>query len=204
MTHLLRRGLVLLATAALLTACSSTTLTGSWRDPEFRGPVQKVYIVGIAKVDLNRRIFEDTFTRELATLGIKALPSYHDIPMSEQDSQTAITNQLNKNQSDSILICRMVDKRTETVTSPGYATTTYGGGGGWGGYYSRGYAETMYVPSTTTEFQIATIEANLYETKTGKMVWSAQLETVIENNVEKIFTDFVKTVTTDLKKEGLI
>ena len=199
-----RRVFALLGFVLMLTACSSTTLTGSWKDPAFRGPLQKVYIVGIAKVDLNRRIFEDTFTRELETLGVKALASYRDIPISQQDNQDAINKQLDKYQADSILLCRIVDKRIETVTSPGYATTYYGGSGGWGGYYSRGYAETMYVPSTTTEFQIATVEATLYETKTGKLVWSAQLETVIENNLEKLFTDFVKTVTTDLKKDGLI
>ncbi len=198
------RCLALFTVIALLTACSSTTLTGSWKDPAFRGPLQKVYIVGLAKVDLNRRIFEDTFTRELETLGVKAVASYRDIPLSQGDNQAAINKQLDKYQADSILLCRVVDKRIETVTSPGYATTYYGGSGGWGGYYSRGYAETMYVPSTTTEFQIATIEATLYETKTGKLIWSAQLETVIENNMEKLFTDFVKTVTTDLKKDGLI
>jgi hypothetical protein len=204
MTHVICRGLVLLATAALLAACSSTTLTGSWKDPAFRGPVQKIYIVGIAKVDLNRRIFEDSFARELEVLGTKALPSYRDLPLSDQDSQAAITAQLNKSGADSILLARVTDRRIEQVTSPGYATTYYGGGGGWGGYYNSSYSQTMYTPSTTTEFQIATIEANLYETKTGKLIWSAQLETVIENNLDKLFTDFAKTVTTDLKKDGLI
>lgn len=198
------RAVGLLAFSLLLTACSSTTLTGSWKDPAFHGPLRKIYVVGIAKVDLNRRIFEDTFTRELETHGVKALPSYRDIPLSEQDNQDAIGKQLDKSQADSILLCRVVDKRIEQVTSPGYATTYYGGSGGWGGYYSRGYAETMYVPSTTTEFVIATVEANLYATGTGKLIWSAQLETVIENNLEKIFTDFAKTVAADFKKDGLI
>jgi hypothetical protein len=194
----------LLTVVFLLTGCSSTTLTGSWKDPEFRGPVKKVYIVGIAKVDIGRRIFEDAFANEFATLGVTGLPSYRDLPLSDQGSQEAITAHLNKSGADSILLARVVDKRIETVTSPGYATTYYGGSGGWGGYYSRGYAETMYVPSTTTEFQIATIEANLYETRTGKIIWSAQLETVIENNLEKIFRDFVKIVTKDLRKDGVI
>lgn len=204
MSRLLANALVFAATVALLTACSSTTLSGSWKDPEFRGPVQKIYIVGIAKVDLNRRIFEDTFTRELEVLGVRALPSYRDIPTSQEDNQGAIAAQLAKNGADAILMTRVTDRRTETVTTPGYATTYYGGSGGWGGYYSRGYAETMYTPSTTTEFQIATVESNLYDTKTGKIIWSAQLEIVVENNLEKLFTDFVKTVTKDLKKDGLI
>ena len=204
MSQFLCRALLLTAFVTLLTACSSTTLSGSWKDPEFRGPVKKIYIVGIAKADLTRRIFEDTFTRELEILGVKALPSYRDIPISQGDNQGAIAAQLEKNGADAILMTRVTDRRTETVTTPGYATTYYGGSGGWGGYYSRGYAETMYTPSTTTEFQIVTVESNLYETKTGKIIWSAQLEIVVENNLEKLFTDFVKTVTKDLKKDGLI
>ncbi len=204
MYSFLCRALLLTAFVPMFAACSSTTLSGSWKDPEYRGPVQKIYIVGIAKVDLNRRIFEDTFTRELETLGVKALPSYRDLPISQEGNQSAIVAQLEKNGADAILLTRVTDKRTETVTTPGYATTYYGGSGGWGGYYNRGYAETMYTPSTTTEFQIATVESNLYNTKTGKIIWSAQLETVVENNLDKLFTDFVKTVTKDLKKDGLI
>jgi hypothetical protein len=36
------------------------------------------------------------------------------------------------------------------------------------------------------------------------LIWSAQLETVVEGNMDKLITDFIETVTRDLKEKGLI
>ncbi|NJC88854.1 MAG: DUF4136 domain-containing protein [Desulfuromonas sp.] len=191
--------MALLSLATLMVACSSTTLNSSWKDPEFRGPVHKIYLVGVAKQEINRRIFEDTFERELATLGATGIASYRDLPQGEADNQDAVVASLNKHGADAILMARMVNMRIEQVTSPGYVS----GGSTWNGYYARRY-DAVYYPPTTAEFQIATIEANLYETRTGKLIWSAQLETVVENNIEKLFNDFVKVVAKDLRKQGLI
>ena len=60
------------------------------------------------------------------------------------------------------------------------------------------------MPSTTTDFVILTIESVLYDLKTEEMIWSAQLETVVEGSIEKMVQDFVNTVSKDLKGKGLI
>jgi hypothetical protein len=36
------------------------------------------------------------------------------------------------------------------------------------------------------------------------MIWSAQLETVVEGNIEKMVQDFAEVVTKDLKGKGLM
>jgi hypothetical protein len=36
------------------------------------------------------------------------------------------------------------------------------------------------------------------------MIWSAQLETVVEGSIEKMVQDFVETVSKDLTEKGLI
>lgn len=201
MSRLICRMLALLFLTTLLAACSSTTLSGSWKDPAFRGPVHKIYVVGVAKQEINRRLFEDSFERELAAMGTTVIPSYRDLPPSESDNKDAIVAQLSKHGADSILMARMVGMRTETVTNPGYSSGSYYGN--WNNYYQQRY-DAIYMPPTTTEFQVATMEATLYETKTGKLIWSAQLETVIENNLEKLFNDFVNTVVRDLQRQDLI
>ena len=191
--------LALVALAALQAGCSSTTLNSSWSDPGFRGPVRKIYVVGVARQEINRRVFEDTFSRELNALGATGIASYHDLPQDAADSQDAVVARLNQHGADSILMARMVNMRIEQVTSPGYVS----GASTWGGYYANRY-EAIYVPPTTAEFQIATIEANLYETKSGKLVWSAQLEVLVDNDIPKLFDDFVKVVSKDLKQKGLL
>lgn len=199
--------IALLALASLLAGCSTTTLSGSWKDPEYRGQIRKVYIVGVARQELNRRIFEDTFSRELATLGVTGIASYQRLSPEQLDNKDDLVDQVGKSGADSILMARMIDLRVEQVTSPGYVSGSYFAPApyyrSWDSYYERRY-EAIYQPPTVTEFQVATIEANLYDARSGKLIWSAQLETVIESDLEKIVNDFVKTVSRDLQKQGLL
>jgi hypothetical protein len=74
----------------------------------------------------------------------------------------------------------------------------------WGRYYDRCCFELTYEPATITQFEVATIEANLYEASSGELIWSAQLETVVESNLQKLVTDFATTVTEDLHRQGLL
>lgn len=207
MTGLLRRALVLPSLLLLLAACSSTTLTGSWRNPDYQGQVRRLYIIGVAKSEIVRRIFEDEFGQLLQTRGVTTISSYQELSSPGEASQQEVAERIRVNGADSVLMARMINRRTEEVTSPGYVSgygsVSYSYFGNFGSYYYRRY-DAIYVPLMTTQFEIATIEANLYDTKSGKLIWSAQLETVIESDIQKMVADFVKTVTKDLQEKGLI
>jgi len=204
--------LVLIAAGMVLGACSSTMITGSWKNPDFTGKVEKVYVVGIAKQETTRRIFEDGFSKQLATLGATGIPSYDDLKINEETDQDVIAARIKTNGADSVLMARAVGKRTEQVVNPGYVSGPgYGGRGyypdpyyrNYGGYYSRSY-DVVYQPATVSEYQIITIEANLYSAASGELIWSAQLETVVEANLDALINDFIAVVTKDLKDKGLL
>jgi hypothetical protein len=207
-----RLTLALLALVVLLAACSSTTLSGSWKNPDYRGQIHKVYIVGIAKNELNRRIFEDEFRQQLLTQGVTGIASYKDLSSPADADQKTVAERIRANGADSVLMTRLVGKRVEEVVSPGRVSGYSSGPYGYspspyyrnmGSYYDRRF-EATYEPATVTQFEIATIEANLYDAKSGELIWSAQLETVIEANLQKLMADFVKTVTEDLRQQGLL
>jgi hypothetical protein len=200
-----------------LAACSSTTITGSWKNPDFSGSIRKIYIVGISKQETSRRIFEDEFGRKLQSYGVDGTPSYKDLVDPQNASKEAIAERVRKNGADSVLMARMVSKRTEEVVTPG-RITTYGARPyygyphpytpdpyyrNWGSYYDRGY-DTIYEPATVTQFQVVTIEANLYDANSSELIWSAQLDTVIEANTQKLIADFVDSVTKELRQQGLL
>ncbi|RLB66767.1 MAG: hypothetical protein DRH08_05350 [Deltaproteobacteria bacterium] len=191
----------------LVVACSSTSMSGSWSSDEYKGQIRNVYVIGLAKSKVNQRIFEDTFVRQLSAAGVNAIASYSDFPADKKMDKETIKQQMLENGSDSVLLTKLIGQRTELVTSPGsysgYSSRPYyGGRGGWGGY-SRSY-DVVYRPPTTTEFVVLTVESVLYDLKTEAMIWSAQLETVVEGNLEKMMQDYVETVDKDLKKNGLI
>ena len=145
--------------------------------------------------------------------------SYKDLRSASDADLKAVSERVLANGADSVLMARMLGKRTEQVVTPGrisgYSSGPYGYPGSnayappdpyyrnWGSYYDRRF-EATYEPATVTEFQVATIEANLYDAKSGELIWSAQLETVVDANLQKLITDFVTTVIKDLQRQGLI
>lgn len=200
--------------AFVLSGCSSTYVTGSWKNPDYTGKVKKVYIIGIAKQDTVRRIFEEDMRQQLSSYGVSGIASYNDLK--EKKDKAFIKNKASSAGADSVMVTRAIGKRTEQVVNPGRISTydygpRYSRGGyypepyyrNYGNYYSRSY-DTVYEPATVTNFEIISIEANLYDLATEELIWGAQLETVVDNNIDKLVSDFVKEVSKDLKEKGLL
>jgi len=201
-------GLVLIV--LLVAACSSTTLSGSWADPAFAKQIKNVYIIGIAKNETTRRVFEDAFSGKLGN--VRTVSSYKDLANSEEATREDIIKGMTDEGCDSVLLTKLVGQRKETVTSPGrvsgYSSSPYYGNRGgyynnWGSYYGRSH-DVVYQPPTSTEFTIVTLESVLYDLKSEKMIWSGQFETVIEASLDKNIKDFVKEVTKDMTDKGII
>ncbi len=200
----------LLLVGVLFAGCSSTTLSGSWKNPDYNNKVKKIYIVGIANQETHRRIFEDDFNQQLSNHGVTGLSSYKDLPTSSEIDEFKIAQNIKANGADSVLMIHVTGKRTEEIVNPG-RITTYDGGRYYERPYYRNYGsyynqrrEVIYEPATITQFDVVTVEANIYDTKTTEMIWSAQLETVIDGKLQKLLKDFVKTVVKDLDRKGVI
>jgi hypothetical protein len=203
-----------LVTLGLLAGgCSSTVVTGSWKNPDFTGQVKKIYIIGIAKQDTSRRIFEDDFRAQLATYGVTGIASYHELQQGEAINQDVIAAKAAASGADAIMLTRAIGKRTEQVVNPGYVSSYgYGPRGGYypapyyrnyGSYYAQS-RDIIYQPATVSQYEVVTIEANLYDTATSELIWSAQLETLVEGSLQALIDGFVETVTKDLKAKGII
>lgn len=207
----------LVAFVLSLTACTTTSVIGSWSNPSYKEKLNKVYVIGVAKQEVNRRIFEDEFSRQLAVNGARGIQSYRDLPSSLDADNESIAVKARANRAGSLLITRAIDKRTEEVVNPGRVTTyEYGPRRynrrhyhpdpyyrNFGDYYTRS-REVIVEPATVTKFKVLTVEANLYDAATLELIWSAQLETIPEGGMEKMIADFVTVVIGDLKGEGLL
>jgi hypothetical protein len=214
---LIMRFLALVFTGLTMVACSSSDMTGSWSDSDFKGPINKVYIVGIAKSEMNRRIFEDAFSNKFFSKGVSSEASYRDITFSTEVNRELIAKKMAEHMCDSVLLTRLIGQRNATVTTParvsGYSPGPYYGGYGrynrpghyssWGNYYGRPY-DVFYEPATSTEIVILTVESVMYDLKTEQLIWSAQFETVVEGSIDEMIEKYVKEVTKDLKEKKLI
>jgi len=213
MTFLKR--LTLLALVGLLTtACSSTTVKNSWVKPGYADKVENVYLVGIAKEEDFRRLFEEAFKRKLTGQGVRAIPSHKDLAKSQESNRESIIREMEANGCDSVLLTKMIRKRKDKGTSgkgiqvvqvvpvaaPVYVDPWYNS---WGSYYYQGTGVKEVQP-TTPGTTTLTIESVLYDLKTEERIWSAQLEMVKEIDIMKMIEDHVDAVVRNLKQKGLI
>jgi len=195
----------------LVSGCSTAHLTGSWKSPEYVKTIDHVYIVGIAKNAVSRRLFEDEFEKKLRTAGVTGHVSYQDFASDPETDKDIVIEKARQKGADSILLTRMIRKRTETVVSPGRVTGYETGPAyyypspyyrSYNTYYTRRY-ETIYEPPKVAQYQIATVESNLYDTTTKELIWSAQLETTVEGSLQKMIDDYIDVVIRDMKEKAL-
>jgi hypothetical protein len=195
--------IILILGVFLATACATTQLTSVWKDPSYQARPAKVMVIGVAKVPLNRRLFEDEFVKQLKTRGTEAIASYTVLADNQQDDQAAIAAKVKALGADTVLITRLVSKKTVQFYVPGtvyYPPPYYYN---WPDYYGYGY-RYLYSPGYVAEDQYAVIETNLYETGTDKLIWAATSETSMNDADHKLIKSYIGIMVNTMAKNGLI
>ena len=195
------------AVAALaLGACagSSTTLVRSSVDPGFvQGSVKQVFVVGVAQNAIVRHSYEDTFVASLASIKVDAHPSYDLIPDPRQVDKDAVAVELKRRGVTHVLVTRVVQRRdVEQYHPPSYVSVGFGGYpgyyGGWGSYMSVGYT-TVASPGYTSVQTVLSVESNLYELATEKLVWTGLSEAYPAGDPEATIKPYVKQLLWDMR-----
>ncbi len=166
------------AAAVLITACSATKFTSIWRDEAYEGNPVKVMVIGVSRTPARGRLFEDEFVKELEEQGIGAVAGYTVMPDHPTVDIGAIRDKATGAGADAVLVTKPIGTRTSTT------------GGPWGTYQDE-YLD---------------IQTNIYDVKSGKMVWTATSETLMTSyasNEAQIRT-FVKTIVKRLLKQDVL
>ncbi len=184
-----------------LVACASTTLTNSWKSPDYNGPpLKKLLVVGVSNQPALRRSFEDEFVKELKAAGVDGVASYNFIPEDGQVEETRLKQAVEEAGSDGVLITRLVRVDVNTQVAPAYYPPMgmgfYGGyTGAWGGFYSSP------VVSTTDTL---VLETNLYGVTESNLLWSGTTQTFAPTSIKQNMPGFAKVVIGELQKQKLI
>lgn len=194
----------------LLFGCSTTTLTGVWQDPAYSGKkIHKVLVVGISAQDVYRRLFEDEFSLQLKAHGVEAVQGYTLFSDAELRDRNAVAERIKNMGFDAMLVSRMVGKRTEEYVQPGhtyvqpYFYQPHYYRDGWYTYYSQSY-EIINEPPYVVQYQVLTMESNLYDAVADKLIWGAVSDTTVQGKVESVLKSYVKVVMDALAKSNLL
>lgn len=201
-------GLCVLA-GALLTSCSSTSMVSHWRDPGYSGgKMQKVLVMGVAANPSMRRQFEDSFSKVLTRRKIQTVSSYVPFPEAASITKEDVERYAQTEGITQILVARIVDKQTVQEYVPP-SVTTYGGYGGYPGYYGGWYPyystsySTVVTPGYTYERTIVTVETNVYDVKTAKMIWNGMSNTELGSTVQSHINDYIDTVVSYMAQDKM-
>ena len=189
--------------AMLFTACASTQLTAVWKDSAHAGHPAKVMVIGVAKNPLNRRLFEDEFVLQLKSHGVDGVASYTVLTDKLQDDQEAIEAKVKELGTDSVLITRLVSKKTVQSYVPGFAYYPPSYYGTWPDYYGYGY-RYLYSPGYIATDEYAVIETNLYETETDNLVWAASSETLMTESNQSMIKAYINIMVNSMVEHGLL
>lgn len=220
-------GLFTLLAAALLIAssCASTRVTSDWKDESYVKKPGKILVLALLNDGAQRRLMEDELVSQLKSEGIDAIPGYTVLPEGKPQDKEVIAAKVREVGADTLLLTRLVDKKTVQEYVPGtpyYPPTAYHDWYGYyGGFYpaypgyARGYAPggpppyppgypPGYSPGYTTETVYNIAEANLYDAATGKIVWSARTESQAQGNDERAIKSYVSQIMKSLRKQNVI
>jgi hypothetical protein len=180
--------------AFLIISCAGTELTQKQVDDAYKGkPVSDILVIAITGNEHNRRSFEKKFVAHLKSVGVDAIASEEVIPMPAdlKLKKETILEAVNQYKNDAVIITQLIGKEKKDVHTRGGATRI--------GFFS--YSRDPGYSSTSTTVRL---ETNLYDAKTGKLIWSGKSKTLSDDSTDQIMNDVIKAVINNLKKNKLI
>jgi len=195
-----------LAVAILLSSCASTSLTNAWHDQSYSGTnsLDDVLVIAVTEEETSRRLYEDGFVAKLAESGVRGVPSYSlqisDIEPTKQAVQTAVAMA----NARFVLITRHLttDKKQHySPPQPLYVDPYYSR---VHSYYPMAYREVRYSPGYNYTVTTVSIESNLYDAQTEKLIWSAQSKSVDPKMSKSYFDGLVNVFAKDLQDKKFL
>jgi hypothetical protein len=194
---------ILLLLVGLGTGCSNTELAQSWVTPKFNGTKFTSFVVmGVSPEPTLRRVAEDAFVHQLALNGIRAVPSYDFLPSDpEQLTREQVERAVKQQAAQGAIVARVSKVEKQTSYSGGMASY---GNAGFAGAYQRSGSGPSVQGGSSYEYDIVTVDVQLYDVKTSDLVWSGVTRTFDTSNLESSTTYWAKVVIQELTKRGLI
>jgi hypothetical protein len=176
---------VLVATAALLASCATSSMVTQQSNPDYVGkPFKSVMVVAVTADELVRRTFEDRMVALLGQRRVKGVPSYSVIG-SRKVEEAELRRAIAASGVEAVLITRVTRVDRSTGTLPG-ATVGIG-------FY--GYWETVHLPPEQVNGPSWTVsETRLFDAKNGVLAWTGVMDTRENNDLDGALTQYINVV----------
>ncbi len=195
--------LILMLCSATKTSAESPKVSSTWKNDQF-GDVyfKKVMIVGVSGDYEKRGLFEREFSEQLVNGGTDAVPSVDVIPADLELNREVVKNAAEKIKADIVLVTRVIGDGKDRIEEspmleyiPDYIEHNFG----------PYFLEVMKSQSKDFKRKQIRLQSNLYETKTEKLVWSAQSYIYFEESNSDVIRFVCEGLIKQMhKRKGLI
>jgi len=203
-TRWLAGAAVAAAAVAMLAGCAVTRLEGTWIRPDFKGTrlAGPVMVVGVARDETVRRIYEDAMTAQLEARGVKALRSYEAVARLEKDTDAQLQQAAAKAGATHILSTAVIRKDREIVVRPDpFWDHPWRGFRGWYGWHWG----MMHPPRHEVRELIAYIaETSLVDVPTDRVEWTARTRTAAPIDIDTETRALVEVIAGAMEQATLV
>ena len=193
------------AMTVLLAACAIKPLA-EWRDSNYSGTIDNILIIGVSDQPVVRRLFEDTFVKELAALGVSAKSSYQILTDEQISSKDTLEAAIRAQSMNSVLVTRVIGvEEINTYTPPTYTYTPSNLNRHYQDYHSYfNHAVQVATPGYWDKFDVLKLESNLYDSASQQLIWSVQSESFDPRSATQLIDDQITVAIKSLRNTGLI
>jgi hypothetical protein len=196
--------MVFLVVAGMILACAAITETAIWKDPEYKGGIiDSVLIIGVAKNEKNRSLFENAFSEAFKAEGVTAHASVKVFQPDQKLTKDNIKQKALDLGVKAVILTHLVSVTEEDVYHPAAPITTRNVyTTGMGNYFT--HVSVIDYPGYYQKYEIVRLKTNLYETASEKLIFSIASKTIDPKSVEDTIQSICKAFMKDLKKNDLI
>jgi hypothetical protein len=179
----------------ILFSCSpSSQFTNLYIDDAYKGmQFKKVLVVGMAKEEWKRKVYENEFRQDLMEHDVEVLTAWQELPKGETISKETFYKYFSDKNIDAVFVVMAAGSKTEETMSRGGSANVYVG---FYGFYVSS-ASYYYSPVTTSEETVVYMQTNIYETSKGTLIWSVKSQSFEPQNTG----DVIKTVSYNVVNE---
>jgi hypothetical protein len=179
----------------IIYSCSpSSQFTNLYIDDAYKGmQFKKVLVVGMAKEEWKRKVYENEFRQDLMEHDVEVLTAWQELPKGETISKETFYKYFSDKNIDAVFVVMAAGSKTEETMSRGGSANVYVG---FYGFYVSS-ASYYYSPVTTSEETVVYMQTNIYETSKGTLIWSVKSQSFEPQNTG----DVIKTVSYNVVNE---
>ena len=195
----LPRILMPIAIAILISACATTRAVTEWQDDTYTGSLDSLLVIAAVEDGARRRNVEDAYVEEFGVVGIAAAPAYALMGGDSSLSRETVEAAIEGRDIDAVLVTRLLGVEELEQYQPPTQFEHYRS-------YHRYYSHSLRYssPGYYRKYKLLSLETTLYDSATGKLVWSMQSESIDPQAPQDLIDAQIELTVERLGSRGLL